>query len=871
VAARAAAWIDFFFTGRELRKSFATKETLSAWPGLTEMFDAEAARLTLLIDRMRTVDVYDATAAMLRLADGAIAAYERLKAQRGALDFEDLIVRTAALLSRSDASRWVHYKLDRGIEHILVDEAQDTSPRQWQVVRYLVEEFFAGDGASERGRTLFAVGDEKQSIFSFQGAVPAWFARTQLELGTQAARASYAWENIELHLSFRSVPKVLDAVDAVFSSPAVHDGLTAEPKPTLHTARRRNEPGRVVVWPRYEPPKKPEPDDWVAPLDHLGDDSPEVKLARRIAATIRGWLDRGETLDARDGKGEPRRIGPGGILILTRSRGALTDAINRELKRQEVPIAGADRLTLIEHIAVMDLMAAARVVLLPEDDLSLAALLKSPLIGIDEDALFDLARDRKDSLWSALRDRAAASPVLAAAQARIETWRSRADFGDPHAFFARILGTDGGRRALLGRLGSEAEDVIDAFLAQALAYEQVNVPSLQGFLAWLEEGETEVKRDPDSLRDEVRVMTVHGAKGLEADIVFLVDNGTPPVIANYVSRVLPISGDRDPMHAGPLVWMYSTPAMPRRIADRAAEEKQRDEEEYRRLLYVGMTRARDRLYVVGMMKQKLKEDRRWHVLVKEALEPELAEHVLAGGDVELEWRAEPAAAAAVAAPVSAAAPIALPAWATTDAPPAPRALLRLTPSTALGATVPPAAPLILPRDPEAGLALERGRLAHRMLQSLPEVAPDMRAPLGGRYLDVSASTWTSTDREALLAEVLAVIAEPGFAAAFAPGSRAEVEIAGRLGERVISGRIDRLAVTPERVLIVDFKTNRPAPKSLAAVPPAYTTQLAIYRSVLSRLYPGRPVVAALLWTDGPSLMEIPEAALILDESALAAG
>jgi ATP-dependent helicase/nuclease subunit A len=868
LATRCEVWIDFFFTERSLRKSFVTKGVATAEPAIAEMLPGEAQRVARLLDRMRTVDVYEATAAMLRLADGATDAYERLKMQRGVLDFEDLIVRTVALLSRSDASRWVHYKLDRGIEHILVDEAQDTSPRQWQVVRYLVEEFFAGEGAGDRTRTMFAVGDEKQSIFSFQGAVPAWFARMQSELGEQARRATYAFEDIELHLSFRSVPKVLEAVDTVFAAPEVHRGLTAEPAPTVHSARRRNEKGRVVLWPRYGQPDKADPKDWLEPLDHLGEGSPEVLLARRIADTVRGWLDRGEVLDAPDGSGRPRPIRPGGILILTRSRGALTDAINRELKRREIPIAGADRMKLVEHIAVMDLIAAARVVLLPEDDLSLAALLKSPLIGLGEDALFALAYGRKGSLWSALGEKAGEDPGFAEAKRRIDTWRDRADFNDPYSFFARILGADRGRRALLGRLGSEAEDVIDAFLAEALAYEQANTPSLEGFLAWLDAGETEVKRDPDSLREEVRVMTVHGAKGLEADIVFLVDNGTPPVIDSYVSRVLPLAAERDPMTPGPVAWVYSTPAMPERLAQRIAEVKQRDEEEYRRLLYVGMTRARDRLYVVGMVKQKRKEDRRWHVLVKDALEPELTERTSPEGELEYEWRAEPATPRVVAREPSASAPAMLPPWATTNAPPPPPALRRLTPSTALGGTTPPPAPFAARIGANAAEAIERGLLVHRMLQSLPEVPEAQRAEVGARYLDAAAARWSEADRAALLGEVLAIMSNPAFAEAFAPGSRAEVEIAGRIGNAVVSGRIDRLAVTPGRVLIVDFKTNRPPPATLAKVPEAYIGQLAVYRSVLSRLYPGRPVAAALLWTDSPSLMVIPDDRLILAESQI---
>ena len=859
---------DFFFTGTgELRKTFATKAVRDAWPGLDEMLARAAADLMAALDRIRTAELAETTAAMLRLADGAIAEYETLKRRRGMLDFEDLIVRTADLLGRVDTARWVQYKLDRGIEHVLIDEGQDTSPRQWQVVDRLVGEFFAGEGASDKPRTLFAVGDEKQSIFSFQGAVPARFAAMQRRLGDTARAATYAWADVELHLSFRSVPKILAAVDQVFADPAVHRGLTTEPRPPLHTARRHAEPGRVVLWPRYEAPDKEKTEDWLAPLDHLGRDSPEVKLAQRIAETIAGWLQYGEVLDVADKDGRLQRIEPGGILILTRSRGALTDAINRELKRRGVPIAGADRIALTEHIAVMDLMALARFVLLPEDDLSLAALLKSPLVGIGEQQLYDLAHARVGSLWSALETHAANSPALAEARVKLDAWRARADVADPYSFFAGVLSADRARHAFLRRLGGEAEDVLDEFLAEALAYEQANTPSLQGFLAWLEEGESEVKRDPEAGRPEVRVMTVHGAKGLEADVVFLVDNGTPPNISNHVQRVLPLSGDRDPDSPGPVVWMRSSPQMPERIAARLAEERQRAEEEYRRLLYVGMTRARDRLYVVGMKKQNLTNDGRWHPIVARALEAELTERRLHNGDVEYEWRAEssPPRAIGVAAEAGGAAP--LPDWATQAAPPA-ETPPRLVPSAVLA----DAPPFIVParRGGDTSIALERGRLVHRLLQSLPDMPPDGREDAAQRYLAAAAADWSETDRAGLLGEVMAVIAAPAFADAFAPGSRAEVEIAGRIGGALVSGRIDRLAVTPRRVLVVDYKTNRPAPRTLAEVPRAYVGQLAVYRTILARLYPGRQVVAGLVWTERAELMPIPDAMLDLADSDILA-
>jgi ATP-dependent helicase/nuclease subunit A len=861
--ARVRVWLDFLTTASgDLRKpgGLVTWSVKSCWPELDGLLGAEIERMSLLLDRIKSAECLDTTAAMFRLADATIAEYERLKAVRGALDFEDLIVRTASLLSRSDAARWVQYKLDRGLDHILVDEAQDTNPRQWQVILALAGDFFSGAGASEATRTLFAVGDEKQSIFSFQGAVPDWFSRVQRDIGRKARDVGLGFADVELHLSFRSTQAVLSAVDAVFDTARVRQGVTSDDVWPYHTAARRNDPGRVIVWPLIEPPEPAEPQDWATPLDHLDARSPEVVLAERIARTIEEWLAAGETIEA---TGAPIR--PGGILILTRTRGAQTAAINRALKTRGVPIAGVDRLRLTEHIAVMDLMALARVVLLPDDDLSLAALLKSPLIGLSEEALLRLALGRKGSLWEALAS--AADADACTARARLEAWRAEADWRDPHAFFAHILGPEGGRLAFMRRLGAEAEDVLDEFLAQTLAYERTNTPSLQGFVAWLESAPTEITRDSEMLRDEVRVMTVHGAKGLEADIVFLVDTGSAPVHAGHDPRVIALRDDTD--DTAPLVWMRGRRAMPDAVKARLDALRLRDAEEYRRLLYVAMTRARDRLYVCGTKKQTTDPVAGWHALVTSALAPESRRIEADGALVALEWRAEAIGAAKKGQEKQSVMDLAeVPAWARRAAPAAASGAALLAPSTALRlgddrdlAVVPPSG------DPtaEPGDALLRGRLVHRLLQSLPDHPPERRRAAGAAYL---AAIAPEADGAAMLDEIMALLDDRRFAPLFAAGSRAEVEIAGRValpgGAAEISGRIDRLAVTDKRVFIVDYKTNRPAPRRLDDLPEAYVAQLSLYRHILERLYRDRPVTAAILWTDIPLLMEVPSR--LLDEA-----
>lgn len=865
-AGRFQAYRAFFCRsdgGLRVPGGLVTRAIKAAWPDLDDILTGECARLEELLDVAIAAETYTVSAAALRIADAVIRSYEHQKTLRGLLDFDDLIAKTLALLSRSEAARWVHYKIDQGLDHILVDEAQDTSPGQWQVIRALADDFFTGEGAHDRPRTLFAVGDEKQSIYSFQGAVPAWFTRVRNEIEKKARAAGQAFSSLELTLSFRSVPDIMTAVDRVFRPPAAHSGLASEAKEPVHQAIRRSEPGEVVIWPLIESPPEAEPGDWAEPLDHLGDAAPEMVLANRIARTVKSWLDTGERIAA---TGKPIR--PGEVLVLTRKRGALSEGINRALKANGIPVAGADRLALADHIAVKDLVALGDVLLQDRDDLSLAALLKSPLFGLDEDALFALAHERPHSLWQALRDAADAEPFTGAWEA-LNQLRRKVDGVTPFAFYADVLGPRGGRKRFAARLGAEAEDVLDEFLAQALAYERTETPSLQGFLAWIRSSATEIRRETETMRDEVRVMTVHGAKGLEADVVFLVDDGSGPVHPGHDDNFLAIADDPDSAEPAPLVWTRGVRGMPKRIKALVDRGRERAREEYRRLLYVGLTRARDRLFVCGTLASNTDRSGGWHALVSSALLP-LTEEVVA---------IDGAPAFRYSDPGFAAAPPADEARIVVEEPPAPAWLSRNVPAVRVpralraSSALPPAvlAPrtlgaLMEPPDP----AMERGRIIHRLLEALPEHAPAARRAAADRYLGAVAARWTEVQQGAVATQVLSILDDPRFGAVFAPGSRAEVDIAAEVatatGPASLAGRIDRLAVTDDAVLIVDYKTNRPPPARVEDVPEVYVAQLALYRSALATLYPGRRVVALLLFTEVPALFEVPDA--MLDKAML---
>ena len=556
----------------------------------------------------------DKSAALLTVAYDVLSRYHSDKERRGLLDYDDLIDKALELLNNVDAA-WVHYKLDLGIDHLLIDEAQDTSHKQWQIVRQLVAEFTAGAGVHLGTRTIFAVGDEKQSIYSFQNAAPKEFEEMRRYFGSAHNNAGLKFEFRKFEHSFRSGATVLAAVDEVFKDSLVAASVSSDTAGfPPHIALPDAPPSLVEVWEPVEPDEREDIEGWDAPFDTVSETSPRVKLAKRIALTVKRMVECGEPVGI-----ARRAVRYGDILILVRQRGELFEAVIRALKNEHVEVAGADRLILTEHIAVMDLMALADALLLPQDDLALATVLRSPLFGFSDEDLFAVAYDRgRQSLRDALARKAADGEFFAReAHAQLEALGEAARRETPFAFYSKILGAGKARHHFLARLGAEANDALDEFLNLAIDYERRETPSLQGFMAWLREARAEVKRDMEIARDEVRVMTVHGAKGLEAPIVFLADTMTPPA-GPRPPRLLELGG-------GAVIWAGRKADDPPPVAAARQEALREATDEYRRLLYVAMTRAADRLIICGAQGDKRRPDGCWYDLVCEPLKPFLVE------------------------------------------------------------------------------------------------------------------------------------------------------------------------------------------------------------------------------------------------------
>lgn len=839
-----------FFTVKEDPKTdrfLAGAKSQKQMPEILDILYAERERLSLILETRKRIRVLLTTTAMLALAQRLLSEYEREKIRRGALDFDDLILTTRDLLKQTEITPWVMFKLDGGIDHILVDEAQDTSPEQWEVINALTSEFFSGMGSRDHARTVFVVGDEKQSIYSFQGADPAAFEHMRLLFKEKAERAQKVWEKVPMDLSFRSTHAVLSLVDDIFQSQEARSGLTVEASEIQHFVHRSDAPGFTEIWPVVKPQPVEDTDPWEIPLDQELGVSPPAQLAKNIATQIRYWLDNKEVLEAKG-----RYLEPKDIMILVQSRNALFDELVRALKQADIPLAGADRMQLTEQLAVMDLIALGNFVLLPEDDLTLAILLKSPFVGCDDNQLFELAYGRKGSLWSALQKYTGKIEIFKDAVGFLRRQMARADYVPVYEFYADILGREKGREKLVSRLGPEALDPIEEFLSLALSYQRSEATSLQKFLHWIKAGAAEIKRDMEQGRNEVRILTVHGSKGLQAPVVFLPDTcqgSAPP----RNSQILWSEGGA---HA-PL-WPVRKENYDQYSLSLLNQQKRSQSEEKKRLLYVALTRAEDRLYICGWENKKARPQGCWYDLIESAFRPmdsrEIEEIQLPFGDVARRRRSG-SQKVVISDEVKSQPDTlkALPEWARQMPAAEPFPPQPLTPSRQ------EEEPSVRsPLGGDDGHRFHRGIIIHRLLESLPSVPIEERRQTAKSWLARPAHGLSEEQQKTILKETLAVLDHPEFGDIFGPDSRAEVPITGLMDQVIMSGQIDRLLIRGDEVLIVDYKTNRPSPRDVSEVPRIYIQQMQIYYRALKKMYPGKYIRCALLWTDGPYLMELPE-------------
>ncbi|WP_299349147.1 double-strand break repair helicase AddA [uncultured Shimia sp.] len=838
---------NVFLTGAKAKSPFSaklgsipSKTVQKIYPDIAQRIEPLMLRVEAARESRLSLVAARRSAVLSEFGHRFLTRYEERKQQHGWLDFDDLILRARALLNDPAVAEWVLYRLDGGIDHILVDEAQDTSPVQWQVIERLAQEFTSGSGArSDVERTIFVVGDKKQSIYSFQGADPAEFDRMKDEFAGRLRETGKPLQTLELEYSFRSSAAILRLVDACFEGQAAA-GFLQEMK---HRSFHEDMPGRVDLWPVVEQAAAPEKDAWFKPVDRLGETHHTVTLANQVADEIAKMIRENVTIPAENGENgvfSQRPVQAGDFLILVQRRSDLFHEIIRACKSRDLPIAGADRLKVGAELAVRDLAAMLSFLATPEDSLSLATVLRSPLFGWSEQALFDLAHRRQSPLlWHALRERQDEFPTT---MGMILDLMAHSDFLRPYDLIERILTKFNGRRNMLARLGNEVEDGINALLSQALAYERSAVPSLTGFLIWMEADDLEIKRQMDSAGNQIRVMTVHGSKGLEAPIVILPDTGRR-LLRNDAQLV---------ETQGQVLWAMPSDNSPQAMIAARQARAETLLAERQRLMYVAMTRA-EKWLIVAAAGDLGKDGLTWYEAVQSGLKHVGAEpYQFAGGEgLRLshgDWSGQIVKTDEIAEESLPG----IPDFVTSDVPEPDAGLTTLSPSNLGGAKA-------LPGD--AGLdeeaALRRGSLIHLLLEHLPQHEQAQWSEIANNLLSSTEDPPSKAEMADLLSEAKGVLDAPDLAVLFDAGTLAEVPVTANLGQVRVHGIIDRLVLTDAKVTIVDFKTNAIVPDGPTKTPDGLLRQMGTYAHAVSQIYPEREIETAILWTRTATLMPLP--------------
>lgn len=843
------------------RKNYITKSHLQSNPDLGQRildhFERECQRLLDLLETIKKYQCAALTRDLFAIAYKILEEYSHSKEIIGALDFDDLILKTLGLLKGHDGSlaqndlpmhRWVNYKLDQGLDHILIDEAQDTNPEQWEIIEALSNEFFDGLNAhDETERTVFTVGDEKQSIYSFQRASPEEFTKMRQHFGNRIQQAKQDWRNIDLNISFRSTQAILDAVDAVFSqSQFSGDSGFEEIK---HHSYRKGQAGHVELWPIFENEKEDQKyEAWDPPLEIVESKTGAMLCAEFIADQIKNWLDSNRILQSHG-----RPVEPGDIMILLRSRSTFMNSLIRSLKNRNIPVSGHDRLVVQNEICIEDLIALSDFCLFPDDDLALACVLKSPLINLTEDDLYSLCVDRPATLWESLKFSSFRNIVD-----YLRDCRKAALSLTPYDFFADLLNTPcpadhiSGWRAFSKRLGTECFETFYEFLNACLNFEKDNPSSLQHLIHAQKSQSLEIKRELEEGHGQIRIMTVHGSKGLQAPIVILPDT-------TRTARSVHAQTDKRllwPQKTGLDIPLWS----PRKdhdcteFADALAMIEDRYDQEYGRLLYVAMTRAEEELYISGYKSKKEPIQECWYNYVRNGLmHSEQTEEIdnglykLSTPQIKDPDKANPKGKKLEYRETK------LPDWLYQPAPQEPFPPKPLTPSKPSIMEPASLSPLVQ-NDQKRFL---RGNLTHKLLEFLPDIEPDERPKKAHKFLKLHGNDISEDVKEDIIKEIFMILDHPEFSSFFAKGSRAEVPITGLLnGTKLVSAQIDRLLIGKNDIWVLDYKTNRPSPINSNDIPQIYQDQMQLYHDILKEIYPQHNIHCALLWTDTPRLMPV---------------
>jgi len=814
--------------------SFASKAVLNEFLNSSiEQINKLAARIEVFRQTRILYETSEKICALYDFSRIFLNHYTNEKLLRGWLDFEDLILKAQKLLIDPTIAAWVLYRLDGGIDHILIDEAQDTSPTQWRIIEKISQEFYAGEGSRDKtNRTLFVVGDKKQSIYSFQGADTFELNRIQKKFKKRFDEAAKPLKELSLQYSFRSSPTILRFVDSILEKPESKNESELESTEN-HISFYSKLPGRVDLWPSIEKAEQPKDTEWQSPVDMPGKEDERVRLACLIADQINTLISSNSLIPERTGNDYVmRKISAGDFLILVQRRSVLFHEIIKACKKRGLPISGADRLKLMDEIAVKDLIALLSFLSSPQDDLSLATVLKSPLFSWSERELFDLAHDREDRfLWEELKKR---SDIFTHEYLVLNNLLASIDYLRPYELLEKILNQYSGRANLISRLGAEAEDAIDALLSLSIDYEKQETPSLTGFLSWVSTSGFEIKRQLTKQENQIRVMTIHGAKGLESPIVIL-----PETQKRKVEL-------RDKILVGEkiAVWNNKKGEASRNEEEIKSKKIQALEAERSRLLYVAITRAET--WFIAMSAGQL-DEKCWYEKIKNSLQSSKAKRQIfpTGEGLRLEegdWS-----------------------FAIEEKECQPKKSRNKLPNwikkVSFESKVQPK--YLIPSDLGGSKTLSKGNglseeeaalhgsRVHKLLELLPKYSSQDWPEYSLKMLKANRLFDGPPNVENAIKEALSVLTDPKFSYIFAKDVLSEVPFSAQLPNlknKKIYGIIDRLIVGSNNVQIIDFKTNSTVPKTANKIPLGILRQMSAYKLAIEEIYPGKEVSCYILWT-----------------------
>jgi len=816
----------------QIRSKLATKDVINKYPNILEIMSTEAELLLTQENKFASLKVLKTTSAVLHIAKSIIDNYNTYKEIYAVLDYEDLILITRNLLEDRTVADWVLFKLDGGIDHILIDEAQDTSPNQWAIIRALTQEFFAGIGShddTKSNRTVFVVGDRKQSIYSFQGADPNEFDKMCHYFQERIQK----FAKIQLDVSFRSTKAVMDCVNILFEDEQAKKGVVPQGEHVNHLPYRLGDGGCVEILPLIKEDKNPDSDySWRLPVIRESKTSLSNQLAKMIAQNIKNMVQSGQLLVSKN-----RPLKYGDFMFLVQQRNILVEEFVRACKSIGVKVAGVDKLKLLEQIAVQDLISLGKFLLLPSDDLSLAEILKSPLFGLNDDDLFKLCYKRDDSLFKSILK----NPEYSSLAEQLKSLLNMTDYVRPFELFNYVLIKMDGRKKFISRIGSEVEDVLDEFINLTLVFEQTHTPSLEAFIMWISQDEIIIQKEMEQGEDDtVKIMTVHGSKGLQAPIVILADTTR---IKNKADKS-EFLWDDDLVYFPPSASGYNDVCK-----DIKAKRLDADFDEYRRLLYVALTRAEDRLYIAGFTKDNDANEKSWYKLLENNIKSNIPldendHRIVYNIDQENEVKASLDNASDLTINLDDYADI-------------------LSPAPQESPLAKPYAPshddtdeieIVTSPLKDNGNFYKRGTVMHKLLQYISNIEENNRLSAAKIFLRRELPEFSNAAISSIINEVITLC--QSYPQIFAANSMAEVPIIGEVEGKIISAKIDRLVIEPDRVIIVDYKTNRPAAQTLDEVPELYLKQLSAYKLLLAKMYPDKNIESYILWTNTCKMMKI---------------